>query len=240
MAVHEDLERLDRVDKLDRERTRLKQAIEAHERALAEAEQALTDAAEALERAEAAVTANEKEQKAHQRALLGHQNNRDAALRLLESGQGNAEAAERQVQRTSALIDEVETAILELLESLDDAETARRAARDRHVHADARAWELRGSTPVAIEALRAESDGLRQERDGIFGQLPAAIRRRYDDWRQRKKWAVARVVGSTCDGCRMEVPAQLRSDLLHGRLETCQRCHRWLIPPVEASSATSP
>lgn len=234
--MHEDLERLDQVDQLDRERTRVFRTIEGLRAELVEAEGALIEREAALTEARERVAENRKLQKERQRAVAGHQSNRDAASRLLETGQGDAEAAERQVARTSALIDEVETEILELLEAQDELEAGATEAETARDDALARVEGLRSATPARCDDLEARLAELGGRRDALFAELPSDIRRRYDDWRQRKKWGVARVVGTTCDGCRMEVAAQVRADLLSGRIETCRRCHRWLIPPVQEPS----
>ena len=232
--MHEDLERLDRIDRWDRERARLARTKAGRETELADAKTAVDETAAALATAEGVLAENREAQLTLQRSLAEHQRNRDSATRLLETGQGNPEAAERQVARCEALIDEVETDILELLEAQDGLADTRAAADAAAQAAVATRDRLATEVPEATAALDAQMRSVSAERDALFSELPGHTQRRYSDFRARGKWAVSRMSGHACDACQMELPAQQRGDLRRGLIEPCRRCHRWVIPPLEA------
>lgn len=231
--MHEDLERLDRLDRLDRDHFRqdlktrtLRSEHEALRATLAE--QAAT-----LGTRRGAVDDNSTAQKGLQRKLNDYRNNRASAVRLLETGQGDAEAAQRQIDRCEALIDDAETEVLELLEQADTLEAQVVEASAAVEGSTERLAQLDVSVPEEIAQLQASMADLTEQRQALLAELPREIGSRYEHWRARNKWAVARIVGKTCDACRMEVQPQHRADLRKGRIAPCRGCHRYLIPEDE-------
>ena len=235
--MHEDLERLDRIDRLDRGRAkRQAEVVKAQdnwERARAELAQKETARAACA----TAVEDNRAAQKALQRKIGEFVKRRTSAERLLASGQGDPEAAERQVDRCTALIDDVETEMLELLEAQDALQAALDAAEAEREGAAQHLAGLDDTVPEQVRTLEAEAARLATEQDALMAELPSDLASRYQAWRARKKWAVARVVRNACDACRMEVQPQHRSDLRRGRIAPCRGCHRWLIPEPVANPA---
>jgi uncharacterized protein len=125
---------------------------------------------------------------------------------------------------------------LELVAMLEadpiDAELA--ALRERMAPLEVRAKELH----VQIEQERLEIDAAIAAAAGTraaeAAQLPTALSDRYETLRARLKGTgAARLIGSHCDGCHLELPSmeveRIRA-LPPGEVATCEQCGRILIP----------
>ena len=125
---------------------------------------------------------------------------------------------------------------LELVAMLDadpiDAELA--ALRERMAPLEVKAKELQEQ----VERERLELDGAIASAVGTraaeAAQLPTALSDRYETLRARLKGTgAARLIGSHCDGCHLELPSmeveRIRA-LPPGEVATCEQCGRILIP----------
>lgn len=125
---------------------------------------------------------------------------------------------------------------LELVAMLEadpiDAELA--ALRERMAPLEATAKELH----ERIEQERLELDAAVASAAGTraaeAAQLPTALSDRYETLRARLKGTgAARLIGSHCDGCHLELPSmeveRIRA-LPPGEVATCEQCGRILIP----------
>lgn len=228
--MHPDLERLSRIDAIDRERRRLSARVEAETTAHREATEAVERAERALRDLQQQRQAGVDEERELSRKLHRYRDRRTSALRVLESGQGDPDAAQRQLDQCDAIIDETETAVLELLErqdalsgSLEAAEAALSATRD-HLEA------LANALPATLEGLRAELAEREDERQRELAALDASTADRYERLVARRGTAVARVEGGACSACRRVIQAQHLADLRRGLIQPCHSCNRWLIP----------
>jgi hypothetical protein len=125
---------------------------------------------------------------------------------------------------------------LELVAMLDqdpiDAELA--ALRTQAAPLEARAEELRrqvAQEQLEIDAALAEAVGTRNSEAAL---LPTALSDRYETLRARLKGTgAARLVGSHCDGCHLELSSveveKIRA-LPPGEVATCEQCGRILVP----------
>lgn len=125
---------------------------------------------------------------------------------------------------------------LELVAMLEadpiDAELA--ALRERKAPLEMRAKELRQQVEqerLEIDAAIASAAGTRTAE---AAQLPTALSDRYETLRARLKGTgAARLIGSHCDGCHLELPSmeveRIRA-LPPGEVATCEQCGRILIP----------
>ena len=125
---------------------------------------------------------------------------------------------------------------LELVAMLEqdpiDAELA--ALRERIVPLEAQAAELRrqvAESQLEIDAALAEAIGSRATEAAL---LPAALSDRYETLRARLRGTgAARLVGSHCDGCHLELSSveveKIRA-LPPGDVATCEQCGRILVP----------
>lgn len=84
------------------------------------------------------------------------------------------------------------------------------------------------------ESLKAEEVGLAKEmesfearRPAIISQLDIKIVRKYDHVRQRYPDAIVNVERGVCQGCSMNIPAQLFNEMLkYSEFKDCPSCHR--------------
>lgn len=230
--MNEDASRLERLDRLDREIARA-----THELAklAARAEERRAAVREAQARQLAATTAldtNRAAERAAARKIEEFRGSREAAMRVLTTGVGNAEAAQRQLERCDTLIDESETAMLELLEQ-QDALTADKQAADAALNsAQVALTEEERVQPEQIAHLEQARAHSTLERAEAAADLPSDLRNRYESFRERGRFAVARVRDGSCDTCSMAVQAQMVADLKRDKLVACHGCHRWLILAV--------
>lgn len=227
--MNEELVRLETLDRLDRELARIASDLARLAARLEERRAAAGTHTRALEEAEAALAASRTEERTAGRRLDELRASREAAMRVLTTGAGNAEAAQRQLERCDALIDEAETGMLQLLELQDGligrvaaAELARTAAR-------ASLAEEELAQPDQIGALEEARAARSAERAAVNAELPAELRSRYEGFRERGRYAVARARNGSCDACSMAVQAQMVADLKHDKLVACHGCHRWLV-----------
>jgi predicted nucleic acid-binding Zn-ribbon protein len=125
---------------------------------------------------------------------------------------------------------------LELVTMLDadpiDAELA--ALRERIGPLEVKAKELREQVErerLELDAAIASAAGTRTAE---AAQLPTALSDRYEKLRARLRGTgAARLIGSHCDGCHLELPSmeveRIRA-LPPGEVATCEQCGRILIP----------
>ena len=125
---------------------------------------------------------------------------------------------------------------LELVAMLDqdpiDSELA--ALRERMDPLEVKAKELRGQVEQERLELDASIASAAGTRSAEAAQLPTALSDRYERLRTRLKGTgAARLIGSHCDGCHLELPSMevehIRA-LPPGEVATCEQCGRILIP----------
>lgn len=230
--MNDDVLRLDRIDGLDRERSRWLTDAERLRSALTEAEAAAISARDESAAATARLDALRQDERAGQRRVDELRAKLASAVRVLETGVGNAEAAERQRVNCVELIDQTETTMLESLEAQDRARAELDAAKAKLVRADQVAATARKEMPPRIEELAATALRLQGEVELALAELPTELQNRYRGLREKGRWPVARVKDGSCDACRMTAPAQSLMELKRGRLLACHGCHRWLLMPT--------
>ena len=125
---------------------------------------------------------------------------------------------------------------LELVAMLDqdpvDAELAVLAERAEPL--EARADELRAEVARESHELDSELAAAASARAEQAALLPATLADRYEALRTRLKGTgAARLVGSRCSGCHLELPSveveRIRA-LPPGEIITCEQCGRILVP----------
>ena len=125
---------------------------------------------------------------------------------------------------------------LELVAMLEadpiDAELA--ALRERMGPLEMRAKELREEVEKERLQIDAAIAAAARSRAAEAALLPTALSDRYETLRSRLKGTgAARLIGSHCDGCHLELPSmeveRIRA-LPPGEVATCEQCGRILIP----------
>jgi hypothetical protein len=183
----------------------------------------------------AALTAT---QKGLEEQIAGITERRDLVEKRLYAATGSAardlQAMNEEVKHLTDRRAELEE--LELVSMLEadpiDAELA--ALRERMTPLEATAKELHEQVEhdrLEIDAAIASAAGTRAAE---AAQLPTALSDRYETLRARLKGTgAARLIGSHCDGCHLELPSmeveRIRA-LPAGEVATCEQCGRILIP----------
>jgi len=116
----------------------------------------------------------------------------------------------------------------------DPIDTELAVLRERAAPLEAQAEELRrqvAKDQVEIDVALAEAVGTRATEAAV---LPTALADRYEKLRSRLKGTgAARLVGSHCDGCHLELSSseveKIRA-LPPGEVATCEQCGRILVP----------
>jgi predicted nucleic acid-binding Zn-ribbon protein len=228
-----DVEALDQIDRVDRERARLHLDAERLDAALAEAVTGATSRRAAEDAARAVTAGHRTEERAAERRIEELRDKKASATRVLETGAGDAAAAQRQVERCDALIDDAETQLLGLLDVIEAARKQLAAATAERARADHVLETARAEMPPRIADLRAREATAAAEVATRLSALPAELRARYSGLRDKGRWPVARVKGGKCDACSMTAQPQTMVDLKRGRLLECHGCRRWLLLPAE-------
>lgn len=113
-----------------------------------------------------------------------------------------------------------------------DAELA--SLRERMDPLESKATELRSQVDLERLELDASIASAAGTRVAEAAQLPGALAERYESLRTRLKGiGAARLIGSHCDGCHLELPSmeveRIRA-LPPGEVATCEQCGRILVP----------
>jgi predicted nucleic acid-binding Zn-ribbon protein len=139
---------------------------------------------------------------------------------------GDQIAADRMA--TKVLEDE----ILEALDGIDalkkavpEAEQAVTEAKKAFDEAEARVREEKGRLEVEVARIRGELATAEKE-------LADDVRSKYDRVVKHKGAdGMAAADGQSCGGCHQQMTANMRSELLMGRIVTCRSCGRLLYTP---------
>jgi hypothetical protein len=134
------------------------------------------------------------------------------------------------IRRRISQIEDDELEIMELAEPVDAERDSLAAERAR---LDADAQRLTGELAEAEAEIATELAAVRRERDAVAADVPDELWAEYDALRsQLGGVAVARLVGSTCQGCHLALSAveldRIRKlgvdELVH-----CEECGRLLV-----------
>ncbi len=153
------------------------------------------------------------------------------------------QAMDEEVRHLRQRREQLEDAELEVMVALEplDAELA---------SLDARGAELRAQAERARRALgEAEADIDKElavqlpARELVADALPEELRSRYESLRARLGGTgAARLVGSRCSGCHLELPSMEVDRIRHlpeGTVVTCEQCGRILVPTAPSPARSS-
>ncbi|MEO6463782.1 MAG: C4-type zinc ribbon domain-containing protein [Candidatus Eisenbacteria bacterium] len=237
--MHADLDRLVRAQELDRALADVRGRIDrlaprrkaaddllgAEKRALAEAEERAKALALAKRVAEKdAETVGEQERKYQTQLTQVKKNDEYAALL--------SEIAAAQKRRS-----ELETVVLEKMDEEGRAAGAIAAAKAALAAAEKEAAEVRAGVAADEAVLRTEEGGIVARRDGALGQLPPALRTRYEKLLINKKGrAVSELWRDVCTACGAHMPPQKAIAVRRGEsVVDCPDCGRILVPAAPAA-----
>jgi predicted nucleic acid-binding Zn-ribbon protein len=134
------------------------------------------------------------------------------------------------IQRRIGKLEDDELDVMEATEPVDAEHAKLAAARDAH---DERAAVLRAELAEAETEIEAELAGVREQRDIAAKAVPDELWPEYDRLRsQYGGVAIARLAGSTCQGCHLALSAvevdRIRR-LSLDELVHCEECGRLLV-----------
>ena len=210
---------------LDRERTRIPQAI-------AEAEARSAAAVAAVKEARDQLDAAEKQRRAHESAAQDWTVKRDKLHGQSAVVKTNKEYTTllHEIEAHSKKIGECEDAILEAMETIEASGAAlkQREAAARAVEQEVKkaAAEL-GAELAAVEAqLAARVD----ERKALLAALGPHVEALYAHVLKTKRNGIARIEHASCAGCHRALPPEVINRVKAGEVHACGSCHRILVP----------
>ncbi|MGH1503587.1 MAG: zinc ribbon domain-containing protein [Acidimicrobiales bacterium] len=122
---------------------------------------------------------------------------------------------------------------LELMEQIEEADGELAAAAERRRSTEERITALEAELAVALDGVAAEQATTEAERSDAAASVTPDVLTRYDRLREDLGGvAVARLVGSTCDGCHMSLSAVQLDEIKREPEDAvvhCEECGRILV-----------
>jgi predicted nucleic acid-binding Zn-ribbon protein len=143
------------------------------------------------------------------------------------------QAALHQIETCKKQIAAQEELQMTAMEALEAAKGAFAAEEKVMAGAKQRVAGMLGDLETRFKNCSAELERMRGVRREILGGVPAEFQQRYERLRASKFGGVNRVLvpiraNGSCDGCRMNVTAQIRVNAAKSQLATCSNCGRIL------------
>jgi predicted nucleic acid-binding Zn-ribbon protein len=219
-----------RLDQLRHQRATLPERAE-----LASVEKALA----ALEQATSSVRAARDEQAARQQVLEeqieASKRRRQELEKRMFGGAGarDLQAMDEEVRHLARHISELEDRELEIMEALEPLEGELQGAdveRDGH---EGRAAALRSAIAEAEKGIDEQIAADEAERAPLAAAVPSALLERYEGLRKKLGGTgAARLVGNSCTGCHLTLPAMEVDRIRKAPADaviTCDNCGRILV-----------
>jgi len=134
------------------------------------------------------------------------------------------------IRRRIGQLEDDELEVMELVEPVDAERSQLAGQRDR---LDAEGARLRAALAEAESELAAQLAAVQTERETAAAQVPTDLWPEYDKLRARRAGvAIARLVGSTCQGCHLALPAVEVDRIRKLSLDEavyCEECGRLLV-----------
>jgi uncharacterized protein len=155
---------------------------------------------------------------------------------------GGTVSASRELQTLAADIDllkarasDLEDSILTLLDEREPLDAAVAALDDEESDLDGRAETATAELAVGEASADSEEAELIERRAAAAAAVPADLVTTYERLRPRLSGVgAARLIGSHCDGCHLELPATEIDRIRHlppDAIEYCDQCGRILVRP---------
>ena len=123
---------------------------------------------------------------------------------------------------------------LEVMEATEPVDAEKRALTSKRNDLGGRAQKQRTELTEAVAAIDAELTDVRSQRDAAAGEVEDELLQEYEVLRKQRPGgiAIARLVGTTCQGCHLGLSAvevdRIRKLSLDDRV-TCEECGRLLV-----------
>lgn len=189
---------------------------------------------------DAATTARDEvagRQEALESELAGTERRSGEVSRRLYSGEVSAsrelQAMSEELESLKARVSATEDRILEVLEEREPLDALASGHEAELAGLDAEHDVATADLGKAEAAVDADIAGLEAQRQEVAARLAPSLLAQYERLRSRLGGvAVARLVGSRCDGCHLTLPATELDRIRHlppGELVTCDQCGRILV-----------
>ena len=143
------------------------------------------------------------------------------------------QAMDEEVRHLARHISDLEDRELEVMEVLEPLDAQLQAAEAERDALDARASELRGALVAAEKEIDAQLDEESAPRQPLAAELPPELLRRYEALRTKLGGTgAARLVGNSCGGCHLTLPAMEVDRIRKAAPDvviTCDNCGRILV-----------
>lgn len=144
-----------------------------------------------------------------------------------------AEALMHEIESIGRRRDELDDRELEHLEEQANVNTERTQLAQDEPDARSRAGDADAALLTAEGEIDAEVERLAASRADVLARVDTGWLRRYDQLRQRFGGvAIARLVGTRCDGCHLDLSTAELDDIRHGPTDApaeCPQCGRLLV-----------
>lgn len=189
------------------------------------------------------VVAGRRDELSHEEQRLGDEAAalREKAAEVETKMYSGSVSSPRELQAMQADVEQlrrheraVEVRELELMEALEPVERDLELLDGERSKLDVQSRDTRSSLERSEVDIDHEMSEERQARDAIAGEIDPALVTEYERRRARAQGVgVARLVGSTCQGCHLSIPStevdQIRK-APEGSLQFCDNCGCILVP----------
>jgi len=210
---------------LERERTRLPQAIAACEARAAAGREAAAQAHQGLD-------ATEKERRAHEAEVqdLSVKRGKFQAQSAVVKTNKEYTTLLHEIETHSARIAEVEDKILLAMEAIESATEAAKQA-------DAAARQTDQEVGKEVAELRAQLAEVEksfaqrvEERAALLGALGPKVEAMYARVMKTRSNGIARIEHGGCSACHRTLPPEVMNRVSAGEVHACSSCHCILVP----------
>lgn len=143
------------------------------------------------------------------------------------------QAMQDEIASVKRHITQLEDEELEVMEATEPVDAEREALASERARLDEQAQEHRAEIAEAEAEIQQQLDAVQQERANAAADVPDELWSRYDKLRARLGGvAIARLVGSTCQGCHLQLSAvevDRIKKLSPDEPVTCEECGRLLV-----------
>lgn len=152
------------------------------------------------------------------------------------------QAMDEEIRHLRQRREQMEDAELEVMVALEPLDADLASCEAEGAELRAQADQVRAALGEAEVGIDKELAIHVAERDVAAAALPEDLRSRYESLRARLGGTgAARLVGSRCSGCHLELPSMEVDRIRHlppGTVVTCEQCGRILVPTPPPSPAT--
>jgi predicted nucleic acid-binding Zn-ribbon protein len=160
---------------------------------------------------------------------------RERAAKLMKGGgELDYEAVGRQQVQCGQKVDVLELEMLASMEAMEEMQAQTETLSEAMSGAITKKDTVRNEWVREGRLIGEELKRLASDRVGKWTDFPHDIKRQYEGHRRRRQAAVVNIVDGSCEGCSMNVNAQILLETRgKRRLHSCRGCFRWFRGVVD-------